>query len=63
METRYLFEISRIELQENKQYGTNDLIIKQVKVMDKDGNYIKFAKINEALLTALKQAESVKIKK
>lgn len=59
----YLFEISRIELQENPQYGTNDLVIKQIKVMDQDGNYIKFAKINESLLQALKEAESIKIKK
>lgn len=56
------FEISRIELKENK-YGKNDLLISQIKVSDKDGKYIKFASLNEELLTALKAAKSITIKK
>jgi len=54
------FEITRIELQEN-EYGKNDLIIKQVKVL-KDGKYVKFAKLNDELLKALKESDSIKIK-
>ena len=56
------FEITRIELVKN-EFGKNDLVIKQVKVLDKDGKYIKFAKLNEALLEAMKIVESVSIKK
>ena len=37
------FEITRIKLKEN-EFGKNDLIISQVKVMDDNGKYIKFAK-------------------
>ena len=56
------FEFSTIELQEN-EFGKNDLIISKVKVMDKNGKYIKFAKINKELIQALKDAECVQIKK
>ena len=56
------FEITRLELQEN-EHGKNDIIIKQVKVMDKNGKYIKFAKLNESLLDALKKSEYVTIKR
>ncbi len=56
------FEFSTIELQKN-EFGKNDLIISKVKVMDKNGKYIKFAKINEELIQALKNAECVQIKK
>jgi len=56
------FEISRIELKEN-EFGKNDLLIKQVKVMTNEGKYIKFAKLNESLLKALKDAGTLTIKK
>ena len=56
------FEISRIELQENEQ-GKNDLIIKQVKVSTDAGKYIKFAKLNNELLKALKECGEITIKK
>lgn len=48
------FEISNIELKENS-FGKNDLIISKIKVMDDQGNYIKFAKLNESLLEAIKE--------
>lgn len=51
-----------MELKEN-EYGKNDILIKQIKVMDDNGKYIKFATLNEALLKALKESESVTIKK
>ena len=47
------FEITTIELKEN-EYGKNDLLISKVKVLDDNGKYIKFAKLNESLLNALK---------
>lgn len=56
------FEITRIELKEN-EFGKNDLIISQVKVMDENGKYIKFAKLNEALLKSLKESETITIKR
>ena len=56
------FEITRIELKEN-EFGKNDLIISQVKVMDDNGKYIKFAKLNEALLKSLKESETITIKR
>ena len=56
------FEFSTIELQKNS-FGRNDIIISKVKVMDKNGKYIKFAKINKELIQALKDAEYVTIKK
>lgn len=55
------FEFSTIKLQKNS-FGKNDLIISKVKVMDKNGKYIKFAKINKELIQALKDAEYVTIK-
>lgn len=58
----YKFEISRMKLQKN-EFGKNDIIISQVKVMDKDGKYIKFAKLNEDLLQALKEVGTITIKK
>ena len=57
----YNFEISRIELVKN-QYGKNDLVIKQIKVMDEDGNYLKFAKLNENLVEAIKDKGIITIK-
>ena len=56
------FEISRIELKEN-EFGKNDLVVKQIKVLDDNGKYIKFAKLNDALLSALKEAGTLTIKK
>ena len=58
----YKFEISTIKLQVN-EFGKNDLIISKVKVMDENGKYIKFAKINESLIHALKDAECITIKR
>ncbi len=56
------FEISRIEIKENS-FGKNDFVIKQIKVMDDNGKYIKFAKLNDALLKAMKEKGVVSIKK
>ncbi len=56
------FEISKIKLVKNS-YGQNDLVISQVKVMDNDGSYIKFAKLNNSLLNALKDKGTISIKK
>jgi len=56
------FEITKIELKEN-DFGKNDLIISQVKVMDDNGKYIKFAKLNQALLKSLKESETITIKR
>lgn len=58
----YKFEITRCELVKNS-FGKNDLVIKQVKVMDKNGKYIKFAKLNDALLKALQNSKTVSFKK
>ena len=55
------FEITRMELVENR-FGKNDLVIRQVKVCDKNGKYIKFAKLNNALINALKKKKEIKIK-
>lgn len=56
------FEITKMKLVKN-EYGKNDIVVSMVKVMDDDGNYIKFAKLNEALITALKSAGEISIKK
>jgi len=56
------FEITTIDLKEN-QFGKNDLVISKVKVMDDNGKYIKFAKLNEALVEAMKDSGIVSIKK
>ena len=56
------FEISNIELKENS-FGKNDLIISKIKVMDDQGNYIKFAKLNESLLEAIKEKGVLTLKK
>ena len=55
------FEITRMELQAN-EFGSNDIVIKQVKVMDDDGKYLKFAKLNEALIDAIKQSKVISVK-
>ena len=59
---RYQFEITRMELQIN-EFGKNDIIIKQVKVMDENGKYIKFAKLNSELINTIKQRGIIKVKK
>ena len=56
------FEIVRYDLVPN-QYGQNEIRIQQVKVVDGDGNYIKFAKLNVALLKALSESDLVTFKK
>ena len=55
------FEITTIELKEN-EYGKNDLLISKVKVMDDNGKYIKFAKINKHLLKAMKESNSITLR-
>lgn len=51
---RYKLQIVRIEkIPDN--FG-NNLLIKQVKVMDENGKYIKFAKLNDTLIEVLKNA-------
>lgn len=57
----YNFEIVRWELREN-EHGKNDLVIKQVKVLDQNGKYVKFAKLNQALLDAMIKKGIVTIK-
>ena len=59
---KYRFEFTRMELQKN-ELGKNDLLIKQVKLMDENGKYIKFTKINEEFIQALKENGIVEIKK
>lgn len=60
--SKYKFEITRMELVENR-FGKNDIIIKQVKVMDANGKYIKFAKLNDSLIQAIKEAGTISVKK
>lgn len=55
------FEITRIELVKNS-FGKNDILIRQVKVMDENGKYIKFATLNQALIDAIKEAKIVTVK-
>ena len=59
---KYSFEISQIELVKNS-YGKNDLVISKIKVLDEDGNYVKFAKLNEKLLKAIKNKGLLTINK
>lgn len=51
---RYKLQIVRIEKVPDN-FG-NNLLIKQVKVMDENGKYIKFAKLNDTLIEVLKNA-------
>jgi hypothetical protein len=55
------FEITRMELVKN-EFGKNDILIKQVKVLTDEGKYIKFAKLNDSLINALKESKVVNIK-
>ena len=59
---KYSFEISQIELVKNS-YGKNDLVISKIKVLDENGNYVKFAKLNEKLLKAIKNKGLLTINK
>jgi hypothetical protein len=56
------FEITKMELQENK-FGKFDILVSMVKVLDDNGKYIKFAKLNKELIEAMKEAGAVTIKK
>lgn len=58
---KYSFEISQIELLQN-EFGKNDLIISKVKVLDENGKYVKFAKLNQELIEAIKQKGILTIK-
>jgi len=55
------FEITRMELVRNS-FGKNDIIIKQVKVLDDKGKYVKFAKLNDALLEAIKECGEISVR-
>jgi len=55
------FEFTIMRLKRNS-YVKNDLMISQIKVTDNEGKFIKFAQINDALLTALMSKGTVKIK-
>ena len=57
---KYSFEISQIELLQN-EFGKNDLIISKVKVLDENGKYVKFAKLNQELIEAIKLKGVLKI--
>ena len=57
----YTFEIVRWELKQN-EHGKNDLVIKQVKVLDQNGKYVKFAKLNESLINAMTEKGIITIK-
>lgn len=58
---KYNFEITTMELKLNS-FGKNGILITKVKVLDENGKYIKFAKLNEALLSAMKLKGTVTIK-
>ena len=47
------FEITSLELKENK-FGKNDIVIDKVKVLDSTGKYVKFAKLNDSLIEAMR---------
>lgn len=57
---KYIFEITTMQLQKNR-FGENDIIISKVKVMNENGKYIKFAKLNEALIAAIKDPSNITI--
>jgi|TARA_R110000796_G_scaffold86364_4_gene186917 hypothetical protein len=50
------FELTTAELKKNS-FGKNDILISKVKVTEDDGTFIKFAKLNQALLDALKKTK------
>ena len=55
------FEITRMELSAPDDYGKHTIEIKQVKVL-KNGKYVKFAKLNNELIKAIKENPTIKIK-
>ena len=57
---KYSFEISQIELIKN-EFGKNDIVISKIKVLDNNGKYVKFAKLNEELIKAIKLKGVLKI--
>jgi len=62
MQLNYSFEISQMELVSN-EFGNNDIVISKIKVLDKNGKYVKFAKLNEELIKAIKQKGILTVKK
>ena len=54
------FEIVKIDLLQNS-YGKNDIVISMVKVL-KNGKYLKFAKLNQELINAMKKKGTLKVK-
>lgn len=58
----YSFEISQMELVSN-EFGKNDIVISKIKVLDKNGKYVKFAKLNKELIKAIKQKGILTVKK
>lgn len=50
---KYKLQFTRIEKTPDK-YG-NNFVIKQIKLMDKNGKYIKFAKLSDELLEILQE--------
>jgi hypothetical protein len=55
------FEITSLSLKENN-FGKKDIVIDKVKVLDSTGKYVKFAKLNESLIEALKNKGEILIK-
>ena len=53
IQLKYSFKISQIELVKN-EFGKNDIVISKIKVLDNNGKYVKFAKLNEELIKAIK---------
>ena len=60
IQLKYSFEISQIELVKN-EFGKNDIVISKIKVLDENGKYVKFAKLNEELIKAIKLKGVLKI--
>ena len=60
IQLKYSFEISQIELVKN-EFGKNDIVISKIKVLDNNGKYVKFAKLNEELIKAIKLKGVLKI--
>jgi hypothetical protein len=56
------FEFTIMNLKQNS-YGKNDLVISQIKIMDENGTFVKFAQINDDLVNALMNKGTVKIRK
>jgi hypothetical protein len=50
---KYKIQFTTIKKQPDK-YG-NNFVISKIKLMDENGKYIKFAKLNEVMLDVLKE--------